>query len=531
MGSVRSSVPRKNHKLMFLFLTIPFLIATVPSDSTLLTPSRHTMVIASYRCDEPTITAMARRRDRTRKRRCVALLVIALSSLPESAESFAGYWTRVSIPNPHTTHGWSARSGRSLCALWAANKRKNNAKTLKMQSKTSNASSKPTKQTPTTAAYQPPKKSVATKSAPPWQVLSTKEAKKNVEKEKTRRTNIKEGMPVNVEENEAGSNTLSKAFLSEAESRFLNWRRFNPVTTPAGQRFVGAYLDKKLPPRLGVPEVAFLGRSNVGKSSLLNRLSTASGDQARVGKTPGATASVNLYALLDSKQREILGFTDLPGFGYAKLSKDVQESVMQAAEHYLSQRSELALGILLVDIRREPSDNDRAVLAALFDMGVPIVVVATKIDKISSVFEREQLLQAIQNGLGLPEGQPLCVSSVTGEGCRDLWRIILEACESCVAEFKSKFVEDSSIAKEVEEEKDPWFEFEDGDDVVYDQGYDWIHDSDGAVVYDYENDFNEGVDGEFEDAESDVEAVIAPQRETLKSLKKKVRDMERRGEI
>jgi len=78
----------------------------------------------------------------------------------------------------------------------------------------------------------------------------------------------------------------------------------NPVTTPSGLTMIGAYLDKRLPPSLGVPEIAFLGRSNVGKSSLLNRLvSKAGGDSARVGKTPGATAAVKLYALLGQKRR------------------------------------------------------------------------------------------------------------------------------------------------------------------------------------------------------------------------------------
>jgi GTP-binding protein len=110
---------------------------------------------------------------------------------------------------------------------------------------------------------------------------------------------------------------------------------------------------------------------------------------ARVGKTPGATASVNLYALHDSAKggdayRDVLGLCDLPGFGYAKLSKQVQESVQLAAERYLSRRKHLALGVLLVDIRRTPSDDDRAVLAALYDLGIPLLVVATKLDKVTS---------------------------------------------------------------------------------------------------------------------------------------------------
>lgn len=381
-----------------------------------------------------------------------------------------------------------------------------------------------------------------TKSTPPWQVLSSKEAAKNVEEEKARRLNLKDGVSIENSSSGAADNNnnkiLSKSFLSESESKFLNWKRFNPGKVIQGQRFVGAYLDRTLPPRLGVPEVAFLGRSNVGKSSLLNHLSQT--DCARVGKTPGATASVNLYALLDSQGRDRLGFTDLPGFGYAKLSKDVQESVMQAAEHYLNQRKELALGILLVDIRREPSNDDRAVLAALFDMGVPIVVVATKVDKIDSASQREQQLSLIQRGLGLPDGQPLTVSSVTGEGCRDVWRIIQDACETCVDDVKRKYSDqvlefDDDEDNESDTEHDPWYDFDDNEDIAYDQGYEWIH---GFADSDTENDEFNNEDSDDNDAamsrsSGDVtdSNLLQPQRETLKSLQKKVKVMQKRGEI
>jgi GTP-binding protein len=378
-------------------------------------------------------------------------------------------------------------------------------------------------------ANQPPKKRPGTKSSPPWQVLSTKEVAKNVDAEQERRRNIKEGrIEENIDEDD-GRKVLSKAFLSEADSKLLKWKRFNPDKAIQGQRFVGACLDRRLPPRLGVPEVAFLGRSNVGKSSLLNRLSR--NDQARVGKTPGATASVNLYALMDKQNRDLLGFTDLPGFGYAKLSKDVQEAVIEAAENYLDRRSELALGILLVDIRREPSNDDRAVLAALFDMGVPIVVVATKLDKVDSMSEREKLLLAIQDGLGLPEGQPLTVSSVTGEGCRDLWRIILEACETCVAEAKRKYSDITPEQDLDEVDHDPWYDFDDSEDVVYDQGYDWIHGS-GSVDYDHEelNEKDESLNhADEESRRGDI--AVQPLRETLKTLRKRVKIMQKQGEV
>jgi GTP-binding protein len=384
------------------------------------------------------------------------------------------------------------------------------------------------------------------KSLPPWQVLSKTDASKNVVKEIRRRDAIKEGTSGQEEDFDDDiydePTVLSKAFLSEPDKRLLNWKRFAPDRVPAGMRFVGGYLDRNLPPRLGVPEVAFLGRSNVGKSSLLNRLSVSArsstaSDSARVGKTPGATASVNLYALQDTKQREIMGWVDLPGFGYAKLSKETKESVQLAAEHYLGKRQELMLGILLVDIRRTPSDDDRAVLAALFDQGLPIIVVATKVDKVN-VKERDQCLKTIRDGLGLPDGQPLSVSSTTGEGTRDLWRIIMEACESGVAEFKQKYDKGAALEKFEDDLEDKMLDsdseaFEDSDDIVYSQGFDWIHDS-GVRYEGDDNDFvqdgqDEENDEDWEDDEENLE--IAPQRETIVSLRRKARDMERKGQI
>jgi len=451
--------------------------------------------------------------------------------------------------------------------LWAkppAGRRKKNAtsvgKTTKKGKKNSNAkkpdrsnSNRPgttqqqeQQQNPNQQQQQQKKK----KAAPPWQVLSTKAAKQNIELEKQRREGIKAGIlptdatldEIQPNSNKKPTTTLSKAFLDPASSKFINWRRFNPVSVPAGQRFVGAYLDQQLPPRLGVPEIAFLGRSNVGKSSLLNRLSMkASGDQARVGKTPGATASVNLYVLQDSKERDLLGWVDLPGFGYAKLSRDTKESVQRAAEAYLQRRRELALGILLVDVRRTPSDDDRAVLAALYDQGVPVIVVATKRDKLSSSHTIEQQLRVIRDGLGLPEGQPLAVSSVTGEGCRELWRILLEACEMCVAEFKSQYDETTAAAlleeseHDVDDDNDEYYDDDDSaEDFAYSQGYDWIHGDpvlyEGDEGYDYEDD---GDDDGYNNNGADEDNLEAPSpvRETLKSLKKKARDMERRGEV
>jgi len=442
-----------------------------------------------------------------------------------------------------------------LCHAKKGDKKKSNVTGKKKKNKKS-SNSKSLQEKEVTRASQ--KASVVLPGvktrAPPWQVLSAKDARKNVEKEKVRRQRAREGIherPADFTEEQS----KSKALLSDSNRLLLKWKRFNPTTAPCGMSFIGSYLDKRLPPRLGVPEVAFLGRSNVGKSSLLNRLSTSAkngkfaSDEARVGKTPGATASVNLYAMLGKAKQNvemtkpILGLADLPGFGYARLSKEVKEAVQLAAERYLGKREELALGILLVDPRREPSDDDRAVLAALYDMGVPLVVVATKVDKLAKS-EVEPSLEMIRQGLGLPDGQPLCVSSVTGEGTKELWKIILEACEVRVEELRDKLERAGKKKDEAEEEYEtvplddegnPLL-FEDGEDIVYDQGFDWVHDS--AVMYDRDSE-DYGEDGEEEEGsweeeegnEFDEMAYDNKEAFKLKNLKKRVRDMERRGEI
>jgi hypothetical protein len=184
-------------------------------------------------------------------------------------------------------------------------------------------------------------------------------------------------------------------------------------------------------------------------------------------------------------------------------------------------------------------------------MGVPLIVVATKIDKLKPS-EVELAMAEIRDGLGLPDGQPLRISCVTGEGIRELWRIILDACESRVEELKLAIEEgrdDGGVMRMAQDEDDDEFyddyEDEDGDeegeyfdddeDLVYDQGYDWVQNdarSDNNMD-DVRDNFYEG-DQFIEDDDFVDEAQWSDRTEKesfkLKNLKKRVDEMERRGE-
>jgi len=409
-----------------------------------------------------------------------------------------------------------------------------------------------------TKSSTPKKKHVA----PPWQAISNKDMKKNVEAEKDRRKLAQETgkhlSPLELKESQV-SYQRSKSFLSPEDKALMAWKPFALNPNKQEVLFQGAFLNKRLPPRLGTPEVAFLGRSNVGKSSLLNRL-VGKSDLARVGKTPGATASVNLYGIFEqakkkaigsnnNKQKALMGLVDLPGFGYAKLDKETKQSVQDTAENYLAKRRELALGVLLVDSRRTPTMDDKAVLAALYDMGLPLMVVATKVDKFSTQTQVDEALGVINRELGLPKGQPLCISAMTGTGIRDLWNIIMEACEGHVEELKNNAESGSAEEQKDFADDEPQYYDEEGDaEIAYSQGYDWIQ---GSVMYEADNgDYDYGYDDEddgedmggFDDdydddyddddySYGDESASGIPQKETLKSLKKRAREMEKRGEV
>ena len=177
-------------------------------------------------------------------------------------------------------------------------------------------------------------------------------------------------------------------------------------------------------PAPGVPEIAFLGRSNVGKSSLLNAL--VGEKAAKVSQTPGRTRAINFFALLDQSQRRKLVFADLPGYGYAKISKSISAGWPAFIEPYLAERETLGLCICLVDSNVPPQRGDRQLIDWLRHAGREFAVVATKIDRLSGN-ERTRNLLALKKGLELDDLLP--VSSKTGYGVKELWARI-EATES-----------------------------------------------------------------------------------------------------
>jgi GTP-binding protein len=169
-------------------------------------------------------------------------------------------------------------------------------------------------------------------------------------------------------------------------------------------------------PATDLPEIAFLGRSNVDKSSLLN---TLVGDKAaKVSSTPGRTRAINFFALLDQNQRRKLIFADLPGYGYAKISKSISAGWSEFIDPYLAIRSPLKLCVCLVDSNVPAQKSDAQLFDWLRSAEREIVVVATKIDRLSGN-ERTRNLLALKKGLELDEVLP--VSAKTGYGIKELW--------------------------------------------------------------------------------------------------------------
>ena len=163
------------------------------------------------------------------------------------------------------------------------------------------------------------------------------------------------------------------------------------------------------------PEIAFAGKSNVGKSSLINALMNRK-SLARISATPGKTQTINFYNI----NREIY-LVDLPGYGYAKVSEKEKEAWGKMIERYLHKSTMLKAVFLLIDIRHDPSKNDKMMYDWILHQGYEPVIIATKLDKLKKS-QVEKQLKAIRTGLGLVSGTTVIpFSAKTKQGRDEIW--------------------------------------------------------------------------------------------------------------
>jgi GTP-binding protein len=212
--------------------------------------------------------------------------------------------------------------------------------------------------------------------------------------------------------------------FSKLPSRFINFKLEAMKVTSA--EFIKSAFNESHWTTDGLPEIAFLGRSNVGKSSLINSLLQRKG-LARTSNTPGRTQSINFYLI-----NEQFYFVDLPGYGYAKVSKTMRADWGKMAEEYLAERRELMLSVQLsvqlIDSRHNPTELDKQLHEWLVYHGKRHIIVATKADKLSSN-KLKKSLQEIEKDLQ-PSAKIIAYSSQTGKGREALWQEISEAVKS-----------------------------------------------------------------------------------------------------
>lgn len=187
-------------------------------------------------------------------------------------------------------------------------------------------------------------------------------------------------------------------------------------------QFLLSATDASQFPQTNAPEVAFLGRSNVGKSSLINAL--LGSQQARVSSTPGRTRAINFFALhgTATQAKPEMIFADLPGYGYAKISKSISAEWPKFIEPYLADRPTLALCVCLVDMNVPPQESDIQLAHYLQGMGRNTLVVGTKSDKLSGN-GLVKASQELKRGLGVDMLLPC--SAKTKRGIKELWAQML----------------------------------------------------------------------------------------------------------
>lgn len=175
-------------------------------------------------------------------------------------------------------------------------------------------------------------------------------------------------------------------------------------------------------PENTLPEIAFAGKSNVGKSSLINGLMNRK-SFARTSATPGKTQTINFYNI-----NQELYLVDLPGYGYAKVSEQEKKKWGQMIERYLHQSKQLRAVFLLIDIRHAPSANDKMMYDWILSQGYHPIIIATKLDKLKRSQVQKQI-KVVRQGLGLSKDSILIpFSAVTKQGRDKIWDLAEEIC-------------------------------------------------------------------------------------------------------
>ncbi|HEY9574877.1 MAG TPA: ribosome biogenesis GTP-binding protein YihA/YsxC [Lachnospiraceae bacterium] len=171
------------------------------------------------------------------------------------------------------------------------------------------------------------------------------------------------------------------------------------------------------------PEIAFAGKSNVGKSSLINSLMNRK-SLARTSSSPGKTQTINFYNI-----NEVMYLVDLPGYGYARASEEVKAQWGKMIERYLHSSKNLKAVFLLIDVRHEPSNNDKLMYRWILDQGYEPIIIATKLDKLKRSQVAKHVKQ-VKEGLDVKKGtRILPFSSVTKAGREEIWQLMDEILE------------------------------------------------------------------------------------------------------
>ena len=193
-------------------------------------------------------------------------------------------------------------------------------------------------------------------------------------------------------------------------------------------KYVASAVKKEQYPEKELPEIVFIGRSNVGKSSLINSL-TRVNNLARVSGQPGKTQTINFYEIgakiAGVEQRQDFYLVDLPGYGYARTGREKREIWAKFIKEYLLSSEDLQFVCQLIDIRHEPMASDVEMFQWLVEHHVPVLIIATKADKIGKN-ARQKNIAAIRRALGVKEISILPYSSVKNEGRSDLLDVIRE---------------------------------------------------------------------------------------------------------